>query len=177
MSWRDWFTTQAKRVELRPKGVTIPAEILRGESGFTLGEPSNFERAFASLMVSEGGYVNDPNDPGGETKYGISKKAYPELDIASLTAAQAREIYRRDYWNALELDSRPRSEALCLFDSAVNHGVARTKQLAAVVARGPSFVEQFQAERALFYARLETWPIYGRGWMRRLIRTAIEASK
>lgn len=45
-----------------------------------------------------GGYTNDPHDPGGETKWGISKRSYPELDIPSLTQAEAEAIYERDYW-------------------------------------------------------------------------------
>ena len=59
---------------------------------------SNFDRAFRFLIGEEGGYVNDPADPGGETKFGISKRAYPQLDIKSLTLDQAKAIYRRDYW-------------------------------------------------------------------------------
>jgi hypothetical protein len=58
----------------------------------------HFERAVAFVLRHEGGYVNDPRDPGGETKYGISKRAYPRLDIKGLTEADAKEIYRRDYW-------------------------------------------------------------------------------
>jgi len=57
----------------------------------------NFERCIAFVLRHEGGYVNDPRDPGGETKYGISKRAYPGLDIKNLTEEQAKEIYRQDY--------------------------------------------------------------------------------
>ncbi|WP_425526518.1 glycosyl hydrolase 108 family protein [Xanthomonas oryzae] len=52
------------------------------------------------MLSHEGGYVNDPRDPGGETQWGISKRAYPELNIRALTRDQAIEIYRRDYWGA-----------------------------------------------------------------------------
>lgn len=58
----------------------------------------NFHTAFEKLEEFEGGYVNDPDDTGGETKYGISKKSYPNLDIGTLTRQEAKEIYRRDYW-------------------------------------------------------------------------------
>ena len=54
----------------------------------------NFEDAFDRLISHEGGYVNDPLDPGGETKFGISKRSYPTLDIAALTREDARAIYR-----------------------------------------------------------------------------------
>lgn len=136
---------------------------------------STFDSAFAIVVNHEGGYVNNPADPGGETKYGISKRAYPTLDIANLTLEDAKAIYKRDYWDALNLDSEPYDHALCLFDCAVNQGVGRAKQLAAAVSFGP-FVVNFQAERALHYASLPTWPTFGRGWMRRLVKTAIEAT-
>lgn len=57
-----------------------------------------FRYAVEVVLRHEGGYVNDPADPGGETKYGISKRSYPYIDIASLTREQAIQIYRRDWW-------------------------------------------------------------------------------
>ena len=57
-----------------------------------------FERLIGFVLAHEGGYVNDPQDPGGETKYGISKRSYPHLDIANLTREEAIAIYRRDWW-------------------------------------------------------------------------------
>ena len=57
-----------------------------------------FDDAFEALMAHEGGYANDPRDPGGETKYGISKRAYPAVDIRNLTLEAAKAIYKRDYW-------------------------------------------------------------------------------
>ena len=57
-----------------------------------------FEKAFKYVIYNEGGYVNDPSDLGGETKYGISKRSYPNLDIKHLTLEQARKIYFCDYW-------------------------------------------------------------------------------
>lgn len=59
---------------------------------------ADFEPAIEIVLDNEGGYVNDPKDPGGETKFGISKAAYPNVDIANLTVDQAKEIYRKDYW-------------------------------------------------------------------------------
>ena len=61
---------------------------------------SKFDACLAFTLSWEGGYVNNPADPGGETKYGISKRAYPKLDIANLTLEQARDIYYRDYYRA-----------------------------------------------------------------------------
>ena len=57
-----------------------------------------FDKLIGAILEHEGGYVNDPDDPGGETKYGISKRSYPQLDIRALTIEQAREIYYRDWW-------------------------------------------------------------------------------
>ena len=64
---------------------------------------ADFEPAIAYVFANEGGYSNDRVDPGGETKYGISQRAHPEVDIANLTLAQAKEIYRKDYWEPLSL--------------------------------------------------------------------------
>jgi len=73
----------------------------------------------------EGGYVNDPRDPGGETKFGISKRAYPGLDVAALTMGEAIEIYARDYWDHLRLDDvADAGVAAEIFDTAVNMGRA-----------------------------------------------------
>ena len=60
---------------------------------------SYFLPAFEFILPHEGGLVDDPHDPGGITKYGISKRSYPDLDIANLSEADAREIYKRDYWD------------------------------------------------------------------------------
>lgn len=61
-----------------------------------------FERLIGFVLEHEGGYVNDPDDPGGETKYGVSKKSYPHVDIASLTIEQAKDIYYEDWWLPLK---------------------------------------------------------------------------
>lgn len=57
-----------------------------------------FDRIFEELIEIEGGYVNDPEDAGGETKYGISKRQYPEVDIKTLDKEDAKAIYYNDYW-------------------------------------------------------------------------------
>jgi len=90
---------------------------------------SYFDRAFDRLMILEGGYSDHPLDRGGETKFGISTRAYPGLKIASLTLEEAREIYLRDYWRSLRGDEIwwPLSEVLFVF--GVNAGVRRAAQL------------------------------------------------
>lgn len=87
---------------------------------------SDFDRALQFILRPniEGGYVNDPADPGGETKYGISKRAYPLEDIRNLTTARAGEIYRRDYWSTVRGDDLSWPVNLILFDCAVNQGLS-----------------------------------------------------
>jgi lysozyme family protein len=90
---------------------------------------ADFDRAIKFVLYHEGGYVNDPNDPGGETKFGISKKAYPALDIRNLTEEQARGIYKKDYWQPSRADTLDDSLALVHFDTAVNMGLKRANAL------------------------------------------------
>jgi lysozyme family protein len=154
----------------------------------------SFELAFEHVIGHEGGYVNDSRDPGGETKFGISKRAYPGEDIKNLTKERAFELYRADYWSRIRGDELPDGIALCLFDYAVNSGVSqaiRTLQravgtevdgrfgpatMAALKARQPrSLIVDYQSERLLFLSRLTTFDTYGRGWTRRVISTALEA--
>lgn len=134
----------------------------------------DFERAFKLIIGEEGGYVNDPLDPGGETKFGISKRAYPNVDIRNLTLEMAKAIYKRDYWDALNLDTHEWRKAICLFDCAVNMGRAVAVEL---YQQPEPWYINFQAERILRYAKMRRFPLYGKGWVRRAIRIAIEASK
>lgn len=82
-----------------------------------------FNSAFDLLMDIEGGYVCDKDDAGGETKYGISHKSYPNEDICSLTLDRAKEIYKRDYWDRCKCDFLPDALSIAVFDFAVNSGV------------------------------------------------------
>lgn len=117
----------------RPAVVTIPPVT-------TVKAPvqSNFIEAFRFTVGAEGGYTNNPNDPGNwtggqvgvgscnGTNYGISAASYPDLDIESLTITQAQDIYKRDYWDKVSGDSFPRSIAMVLFDGAVNSGIGQS---------------------------------------------------
>lgn len=87
---------------------------------------AEFRLAIPTVLKHEGGYVNDPNDAGGETAYGISKRSYPDLDIAQLTRAEAEKIYFRDFWAPLQLDAvNDQQVATKVFDSAVLIGKSR----------------------------------------------------
>jgi lysozyme family protein len=91
---------------------------------------NNFKIAFKEIIGIEGGYVNNPNDRGGETKYGISKRAYPNLDIKNLTLQNAQDIYYKDYWSAIKLDYvEDLKIALELFDTAVNMGIRTASKM------------------------------------------------
>lgn len=81
---------------------------------------STFDTAFTAVIGVEGGVTTDA---GGLTKYGISQRAYPRLDIANLTLDQAKSIYLTDYWNRIQASSLPPGVAFIVFDGAVNQGV------------------------------------------------------
>lgn len=144
----------------------------------------------------EGGYVNDPDDPGGETKYGISKRAYPDVDIANLTPEGAAALYRPDYWDAAHCNELPWPVNLVVFDGAVNQGVFAAKRclqlalkvttdgvvgpvtLAAVARRDPlDLAIDVLATRALRYVSTSNFDRFGRGWLERVIRIAMEMSR
>jgi len=85
-----------------------------------------FKKAVNKTRNFEGGYINHPSDYGGETKYGISKKSYPNIDIKNLTIDEAELIYKKEYWDSIKLDSIINQEiAEELFDTAVNMGCRR----------------------------------------------------
>jgi lysozyme family protein len=148
---------------------------------------TRFDEFIERLLGHEGGYVNDPRDPGGETQWGIAKRSYPHVNIRTLSRDGAIAIYRRDFWQRIDGDSLPPAVAFQVLDAAVNHGITpaiRWLQLAVGVADdgifGPvsaaavcradpcDLVMRFLAERLDFYTRLSTWPVYGRGWARRV---------
>lgn len=146
-----------------------------------------FEAAFTILIGHEGGYVSNAADPGGETKYGISKRSYPQVNIANLSEDDARQIYKRDFWDKLELDNCDPALALIAFDAACNNGVsAATKWLQAAVgvtadgvigpatraaiakANVQAAITNLHGARIDMMAKLPTWSTFGGGWSKRL---------
>lgn len=136
---------------------------------------ANFDRAFEIVVGIEAGYVCDPQDPGGETKYGISKRAYPNEDIKNLTMESAKFLYQRDYWTAHGLDSLEWGKALLVFDCAVNGGNHQRWYSMYGGYRLADFIEAFQAERFLYLASLPGFSHDGRGWSRRVINISLKA--
>lgn len=147
----------------------------------------DFQTVFDRVIGHERGYVNDPADPGGETQWGISKRAYPHLDIKTLTREHAKDIYRTDFWQRVHADTLPDGVAFQLFDFAVNSGIetaVRYLQRALGVADdghwGPrsqkaanaisesDLILALCAERLDFMTRLKNWDHAGKGWARRI---------
>jgi lysozyme family protein len=148
----------------------------------------NFDTAFDKLIGHEGGYTFNLHDPGGETKFGISKRSYPTLDIKNLTVADAKAIYKRDYWDRAQCDKLPTDLAFDLFDGAVNSGIGqsiRWLQRAVGVADdgvvGPvtlgviqrlnddsAIRARYNGHRLDFMTKLSTWDVFGKGWARRV---------
>lgn len=146
-----------------------------------------FDVAFDRLIGHEGGYVNDPNDPGGETNWGISKRSYPNVDVKSLTRDEAKAIYLRDFWQRLDGDNLYDGVAFQLFDFAVNSGIETAvrylqravgvaddghwgpvSRAAAVSMSESDAIMRLNAERLDFMTRLSNWPSAGKGWARRI---------
>lgn len=144
---------------------------------------------FVLAKEIEGGYVNDPRDPGGETNFGISKRSYPGVNIATLTREDAVAIYHRDYWQASQCDKLPALIAVAVFDAAVNQGVGaalRLLQKAAGVAVdgqiGPQTLKavhgadrenllvEYLGWRLHRYANTNNAITYMRGWSNRILR-------
>ena len=90
---------------------------------------NNFETAVNLTLEKEGILSDHKDDAGGLTKYGISQAAYPGLDIASLTKADAIAIYKRDYWDKAQCEEIPYPLDIMLFDTAVNHGVTKAVKI------------------------------------------------
>lgn len=132
-------------------------------------EAQLWERVIATLHEVEGGLVRHPSDPGGVTKYGISQRAYPMLDIPSLTREQAAALAWRDYW-ALVPAALPAGARWFVFDSAFHHGVSRALAWVGEQAVRPAFVTlpMLVARRMRFMTSLGTWSTFGRGWMNRI---------
>lgn len=146
-----------------------------------------FDDAFDRLLGHEGGYVNDPNDPGGETNWGISKRSYPNVDIKNLTRDGAKAIYLRDFWDRVHGEDLYDGVAFQTFDFAVHSGIGtavRKLQAAIGVADdgwwGPvsiaaasamsesDTIMRLNAERLWFMTHLSNWQHNGRGWARRI---------
>ncbi|MGR2670563.1 glycosyl hydrolase 108 family protein [Acinetobacter soli] len=168
----------------------------------------NFEIAFQRLIGHEGGYSNDRNDPGNwtggkvglgflkGTKFGLAANTYPKLDIKNITVVEAKEIYKRDWWDKLGADQLHPAIVYQLWDFAINAGKSRAvKELQQVAGVpddgiiGPKTISavkimevndvllRLAAERLKFYTSLSTWDRYGKGWTNRVAENLIYAAQ
>lgn len=154
---------------------------------------NDFDKAFVIVIGHEGGYVHNNQDPGGETKFGISKRSYPHEDIKNLTLDRAKDIYYNDWWLPLQAFDLPEPVAILVFDMAVNmgkgpavrclqravnvhiDGILGPDTRAAVKAQyGRQLIGEITAQRLMFYFSLEIFPTFGLGWTRRSIKTLME---
>ena len=88
-----------------------------------------FDDIIEVVLHHEGGYVNDPDDPGGETNFGIAKRSHPEVDIANLTKDGAKEIYKEHYWDKNKVESLSEELRHIYFDMCVNQGRGRAVKI------------------------------------------------
>lgn len=157
---------------------------------------TDYDTAMKRLLPHEGGYVNDPKDPGGETKFGISKRSYPKVDIKNLTWDQAKAIYKRDFWDKIQGDKLPMVVAYQLVDAAINSGIDRASRwvqravgatqdgdigpatLAALKATDPNdVVFRFLGFRLQSMTDLPIWDRFGKGWARRIAANLLYAAE
>jgi lysozyme family protein len=164
----------------------------------------SFEAALALILDQEGGFADHPADPGGPTKFGITQATLARRlgrpvsadQVRRLGPAEVRAIYREHYWNAVRADDLPSGIDVAVFDCAVNSGPGRAARLlqkaldvpvdgvvgpvtlAAARNGSPTHIIRTMTEaRLAFLERLPTWPVFGRGWRKRVLavqRAALE---
>lgn len=157
-------------------------------------EMSAFDSAFQIVIAAEGGYSNNPADPGGETMYGITKAVASANGytgpMKSLPLDMAKGIYKDGYWDACKCDQMPWPLSVFVFDAAVNQGVQPAKlmlqraldtvqdgalgpQTMALVAKSTSWhASRFMAFRAMRYQSTRNFDTFGVGWLTRLFTLA-----
>ena len=158
----------------------------------------NYDKCLETILHHEGGYVNHPKDPGGETNLGVTKRVYQEhggtKDMKDLLVEDVAPIYKKGYWDKMKCDDIPSGLDLCLFDFGVNAGPGRAaKFLQQMIGTtvdggiGPNTlakleeyirengeheaVNKYQEMRQKYYEQLSTFDTFGRGWTRRVQET------
>ena len=126
----------------------------------------SFNKGFILIVGLEGGYSNDPNDPGGETKFGISKRYNPDVDVKNLTLEGAKQIYLERYWIPAGCDDVPYPMDICLFDGFVNPQKGGNKEL---IKQEPENWQEFLLLRAVRYME-HSKPIYVKGHVFRILK-------
>lgn len=166
---------------------------------------ANFSACLKKVLVHEGGFSNHPADPGGATMKGVTQRVYtayrlgknlPDQSVRWINNGELEDIYKRQYWDAVRGDELPSGVDYCIFDAAVNSGPIRairwlqsalevkadgifgivTKQ--AVERFGPAnLIRRYCASRLGWLKLLNTWPVFGKGWGRRVTEVERDALK
>ena len=158
----------------------------------------NYDKCLETILHHEGGYVNHPQDPGGETNLGVTKRVYQEhggtKDMKDLLVEDVAPIYKKGYWDKMKGDDLPGGLDLCVFDFGVNAGPGRAaKFLQQMIGTtvdggiGPNTlakleeyvrengehesVKKYQEMRQKYYEGLSTFSTFGKGWTRRVEET------
>lgn len=157
----------------------------------------NFDQAFEKLIGHEGRYSNHPDDPGGETMFGVTKKVARangyEGAMIDLPLSKAKEIYRDSYWDSVRADELPAAVRFDVFDAAVNSGPGQAVRflqracgvaddgrlgpvtIRAALAADPQILDKrLNGHRLRFMTELKVWPSFGRGWASRIATNLIE---
>jgi len=159
---------------------------------------NNYDKCLETILHHEGGYVNHPKDPGGETNLGVTKRVYQEhggtKDMKNLLVEDVAPIYKKGYWDKIKGDDLPGGLDLCVFDFGVNAGPGRAaKFLQSMIGTtvdggiGPNTlakveeyvrengehetVKKYQEMRQKYYEQLSTFATFGKGWTRRVEET------
>jgi lysozyme family protein len=158
---------------------------------------SNFDTCLKHLLMHEGGFVNHPSDPGGMTNRGVTAAVWQgwvghpvsEKEMRNLTPTLVAPLYKRKYWDACHADDLVSGLDYAVFDFAVNSGIGRAIKVlqscvgatpdggygsitAALVKKAESdparLISVYCSKRLEFLESLKTFPIFGKGWSRRV---------
>lgn len=165
----------------------LEQELLSADMWQGLG---GFDEAFQKVIGHEGGYVDDPNDPGGETKFGIAKKYNPDVDIKNLDLEGAKKLYKERYWDKYGLSSFPAEHQADLFDMVINSPSTAAKAIQRVVgAKDDGIIgtdtrkkmskykgdlgKESRKEYVRQLSNKSGWKHYGNGWANRYLGTDV----
>ena len=164
----------------------------------------NWEKSLEVILHHEGGYVNHPKDPGGETNMGVTKRVYEDFggtkDMKDLTHEDVEPIYKKNYWDRVKGDDFPEGLDLMIFDFAVNAGTGRAAKFIQRLVNttvdggiGPNtlgkikeYVVTYGIEETItsyalmrqnYYESLSTFDTFGRGWTRRVSEVTEKAKE
>ena len=165
---------------------------------------NNFDRSLKLVLKSEGGYVNNPKDPGGETMMGVTKTAWSTYlkrpieagEMAKLTVADITPFYKALYWDKSKCPDLPTGIDYMAFDASVNMGVGQSirllqKSLGCVPdgVIGPNtmklinetdvsnMIDKYSAQKELFYRSLALFSEFGKGWLARVAQVKQNAKE